>query len=62
MKGSQQTTVRPGPAAEVEWRAALDHAAGCPTCQTPGARCEAGEQLLLAYEEAARQARSGGGA
>ncbi|SEC89512.1 hypothetical protein [Streptomyces melanosporofaciens] len=49
-----------GPAAESEWRAALEHAAGCRACQTPGGGCSEGEQLLHAYEEAARQARSGG--
>lgn len=50
------------PFVDEAWRAALDHAAGCLTCQTPGARCETGEQLLHAYEDATRQARSGGGA
>ncbi|WNE98377.1 hypothetical protein PS467_25115 [Streptomyces luomodiensis] len=48
-----------GSAAETEWRAALEHAAGCPACRAPGTRCETGEHLLAAYEEAARQARSG---
>ncbi|MBL1113980.1 hypothetical protein JK364_16495 [Streptomyces sp. 110] len=47
-----------GPAAANEWRAALEHAAGCPACRTPGAGCEIGERLLGAYERAARQARS----
>ncbi|CDR10221.1 hypothetical protein [Streptomyces iranensis] len=51
-----------GPAAETEWRAALEHAAGCRACQTLGGGCSEGEQLLNAYEEAARQARSGGSA
>ncbi|WP_167396628.1 hypothetical protein [Streptomyces antioxidans] len=41
-----------------EWRVALEHAAGCPDCRTPGAICETGERLLSAYEGAARQARS----
>ncbi|WHX15562.1 hypothetical protein QFW82_00170 [Streptomyces malaysiensis subsp. malaysiensis] len=48
-----------GPAAEMEWRVALEHAAGCLTCRIPGAGCETGEQLLHAYEVAARQSRSG---
>lgn len=47
-----------GLAAANEWRAALEHAAGCPACRTPGARCETGEWLLTAYEEAVRHARS----
>ncbi|AQA16501.1 hypothetical protein BV401_27050 [Streptomyces malaysiensis subsp. malaysiensis] len=50
-----------GPAAETEWREAIEHAAGCPACRTPGAGCETGERLLHTYEEAARQARSGEG-
>ncbi|MFC9223149.1 hypothetical protein ACFT8W_20890 [Streptomyces hygroscopicus] len=50
------------PFADEEWRTALEHAAGCLACRTPGVRCETGEQLLRAYEEAARQARSGGDA
>lgn len=49
-----------GPAAVHEWRAALEHAAGCLACRTPGAICSQGEALLRAHEEAARQARSGG--
>ncbi|WP_413808090.1 hypothetical protein [Streptomyces sp. OE57] len=51
-----------GPAAETEWRAALEHAAGCPACRTTGAVCLEGGRLLRTYEEAARQARSGGDA
>ncbi|MFD0494574.1 MULTISPECIES: hypothetical protein [Streptomyces violaceusniger group] len=51
-----------GPAAETEWRAALEHAAGCLACRTPGAVCLEGGRLLRAYEEAARQARPGGDA
>ncbi len=47
-----------GPAAANEWRAVLEHAAGCPACRTPGVMCETGERLLAAYERAARQARS----
>ncbi|MEE4595472.1 hypothetical protein V2J94_26915 [Streptomyces sp. DSM 41524] len=47
-----------GPAAVNEWRAALEHAAGCLACRTSGARCETGERLLGAYERAVRQARS----
>ncbi|MER7880595.1 hypothetical protein ABTY63_44820 [Streptomyces solisilvae] len=50
-----------GPAAETEWREAIEHAAGCPACRTPGAGCETGERLLHTYEEAARRARSGEG-
>ncbi|MFJ2203493.1 hypothetical protein [Streptomyces violaceusniger] len=50
------------PLADEEWRAALEHAAGCLSCRTPGVGCETGEQLLRAYEEAARQDRSGGDA
>ncbi|MBP8536477.1 hypothetical protein [Streptomyces sp. MK37H] len=44
-----------------EWRTALEHAAGCLACRMPGAVCSEGGQLLRAYEEATRQARSGGG-
>ncbi|WP_166483984.1 hypothetical protein [Streptomyces rhizosphaericus] len=48
-----------GPAmAGTEWRAALEHAAGCLACRTPGAMCETGELLLRAYEEATRKARA----
>ncbi|WP_275559253.1 hypothetical protein [Streptomyces sp. 5-6(2022)] len=47
-----------GPAAANEWRAALEHAAGCLACRTPGAMCETGEQLLRTYEEATRKARA----
>ncbi|MGY0061425.1 hypothetical protein ACWY4P_33625 [Streptomyces sp. LZ34] len=43
------------------WRATLEHAAGCLACRTPGAACSEGGRLLRAYEEAARQARPGGG-
>ncbi|MFD8339492.1 hypothetical protein ACFV42_43830 [Streptomyces solisilvae] len=50
-----------GPVAETEWREAIEHAAGCPACRTPGAGCETGERLLHTYEEAARRARSGEG-
>ncbi|MBO3679412.1 hypothetical protein [Streptomyces sp. NEAU-YJ-81] len=46
------------PFANEAWRAAIDHAAGCLACRTPGAGCETGERLLRAYEEAARLARS----
>ncbi|OPF74052.1 hypothetical protein VT50_0227245 [Streptomyces antioxidans] len=51
-----------GPVAVDAWRAALEHAAGCPACRTPGAICSQGETLLRAHEEAARQARSEGNA
>ncbi|WP_055552620.1 hypothetical protein [Streptomyces sp. NBRC 110028] len=46
--------------ADEAWRAAIEHAAGCPACRTPGAGCEIGERLLHAYEEATRQARADG--
>ncbi|MFD8092458.1 hypothetical protein [Streptomyces malaysiensis] len=46
------------PFADQAWRAAIEHAAGCPACRTPGAECATGERLLHAYEEAARQART----
>ncbi|GAA0896427.1 MULTISPECIES: hypothetical protein [Streptomyces violaceusniger group] len=46
------------PFANEAWRAAIDHAAGCQACRTPGARCETGERLLRAYEEATRLSRS----
>ncbi|MEV6130786.1 hypothetical protein AB0M05_28820 [Streptomyces violaceusniger] len=48
-----------GPAAVHEWRAALEHAAGCLACRTPGVGCETGEWLLRGYEKAARLARTG---
>ncbi|MET8010434.1 hypothetical protein ABZU86_17970 [Streptomyces sp. NPDC005271] len=48
---------QPGVEAEEEWRAAIDHAAGCRDCLTPGAGCETGERLLRAYNTATRQAR-----
>ena len=48
------------PFADESWRAAIEHAAGCLACQTPGAGCPEGEQLLRTYEEAAQQARTGG--
>ncbi|WPB91416.1 hypothetical protein [Streptomyces malaysiensis] len=46
------------PAAETEWHAAIEHAAGCLACRTPGAGCETGERLLRTYEEAIRKARA----
>ncbi|WP_413799175.1 hypothetical protein [Streptomyces iranensis] len=46
------------PFADEAWRTAIEHAAGCLSCRTPGATCGTGEGLLHAYEEAARQARS----
>nr|WTB07380.1 hypothetical protein OG546_26085 [Streptomyces antimycoticus] len=49
------------PFADEAWRAALEHAAGCLTCRTPGAVCSDGERLLRAHEEAARKARAGEG-
>ncbi|WP_413799733.1 hypothetical protein [Streptomyces iranensis] len=54
MTAAEQTN---DPFADEAWRAAIEHAAGCLACRTPGAGCEAGERLLRAYEEAARQAR-----
>ncbi|GAA0931423.1 MULTISPECIES: hypothetical protein [Streptomyces violaceusniger group] len=50
------------PTAETAWREAIEHAAGCLSCRTPGGSCETGEQLLRAYEEATRKAHSEGGA
>lgn len=46
------------PFADEAWRAAIEHAAGCLACRTPGAGCETGEQLLRAYEGVMRQARA----
>ncbi|MBI0377938.1 hypothetical protein JBE27_17055 [Streptomyces albiflaviniger] len=60
MAGGERTDVALN--TEEAWRAAIEHAAGCPACRTPGAVCETGEQLLSAYEEAARLARSAEGA
>ncbi|MGW3571162.1 hypothetical protein ACWDSL_46035 [Streptomyces sp. NPDC000941] len=54
------TPCEAGSQLRVGWHAALEHAAGCLACRTPGA-CSEGGRLLRAYEEAARQARSGGG-
>ncbi|MFE2445032.1 hypothetical protein ACFXDF_23800 [Streptomyces sp. NPDC059426] len=48
----------PDPFSDQAWRAAIEHAAGCPACRTPGAQCATGERLLRAYETATRQARS----
>ncbi|WP_170061311.1 hypothetical protein [Streptomyces milbemycinicus] len=45
----------PDPVAEAAWRAALEHAAGCLACKTPGGACSQGEQLLRAYETTTRQ-------
>ncbi|WP_432010388.1 hypothetical protein [Streptomyces cucumeris] len=56
--GGQQTPVLP--AAEEEWRAAIEHAAGCFACRTPGTVCEPGETLLAKYNAATRRARPGG--
>ncbi|MBL1098410.1 hypothetical protein [Streptomyces coffeae] len=52
------------PAAKVDqkWRAAIEHAADCLACRTPGDVCETGETLLTAYTEATQEARSAGGA
>ncbi|GAA1101754.1 hypothetical protein [Streptomyces javensis] len=46
------------PFSDQAWRTAIEHAAGCPACRTPGAECATGERLLRAYEAATRQARS----
>ncbi|GAA1687409.1 hypothetical protein [Streptomyces yatensis] len=51
----EQTT---DPFSDEAWRAAIEHAAGCLACRTPGAECATGERLLRAYEAATRQARS----
>ncbi|MER8153883.1 hypothetical protein [Streptomyces sp. NPDC094472] len=48
------------PFADEAWRTAIEHAAGCLACRTPGGSCETGEQLLHAYEEATRKAHSEG--
>ncbi|MET8011229.1 hypothetical protein ABZU86_01495 [Streptomyces sp. NPDC005271] len=53
----QQTT--PAVDTEDEWRAAVDHAAGCRDCKTPGAGCETGEALLDTYNTATRRQRPG---
>ncbi|AEM87881.1 hypothetical protein [Streptomyces violaceusniger] len=55
------TPCETGPQPREEWRAALEHATGCLACRTPGAVCSEGGRLLRTYEEAVRQARSGGG-
>ncbi|MCQ8189641.1 hypothetical protein [Streptomyces rugosispiralis] len=47
------------PFADEAWRTAIEHAAGCLSCRTPGAKCGTGERLLHAYEQATRQARPG---
>jgi hypothetical protein len=49
------------PFADDAWCAAIEHAAGCLACRTPGAVCERGEALLAAYTAATRQ-RPGGAA
>ncbi|MET7900359.1 hypothetical protein ABZS86_02400 [Streptomyces sp. NPDC005355] len=43
-----------GSAADAAWAAAIEHAAGCLACRTPGAVCSEGEQLLRAYKQALR--------
>jgi hypothetical protein len=50
------------PFSDEAWRAAIEHAAGCQDCRTPGVGCREGERLLRAYEEATHRARSGGAA
>ncbi|MFD8461281.1 hypothetical protein ACFV27_28155 [Streptomyces antimycoticus] len=55
MTAAEQTA---DPFADEAWRAAIEHAAGCLVCRTPGAGCETGEQLLRAYETATRKARA----
>ncbi|WP_167504689.1 hypothetical protein [Streptomyces malaysiensis] len=54
----QTTEETQGPATDQAWRTAIGHAAGCLACRTPGVGCEAGEQLLHAYEAAIRKARA----
>ncbi|WP_143645377.1 helix-turn-helix domain-containing protein, partial [Streptomyces antioxidans] len=45
------TTASNDPAvAGTEWRAALEHAAGCPTCRALGVVCLEGEWLLRTHE------------
>lgn len=56
MAGDEQTEAALN--AEESWWAAIEHAAGCPACRTPGAVCQTGERLLSVYEEAARLARA----
>ncbi|ATL82428.1 hypothetical protein DNK48_32410 [Streptomyces malaysiensis subsp. malaysiensis] len=56
MAGGEQTEAALN--AEESWWAAIEHAAGCPACRTPGAVCQTGERLLSVYEEAARLARA----
>ncbi len=41
--------------AEEKWRTAIEHAAGCLPCRTPGAACETGEALLATYNRALRE-------
>ncbi|MFE5159624.1 hypothetical protein ACFRNT_14110 [Streptomyces sp. NPDC056697] len=64
---ARQDTSKPAPAgaetstalaAETAWREAIEHAAGCLACRTPGTGCETGEQMLRAYDEATRKART----
>ncbi|MET7761693.1 hypothetical protein ABZS71_06515 [Streptomyces sp. NPDC005393] len=47
------------PFADEAWRTAIEHAAGCLACRTPGAGCQTGEALLDAYNAAMRQRRPG---
>ncbi|TMU90493.1 hypothetical protein [Streptomyces sp. DASNCL29] len=48
------------PFTDEAWRTAIEHAAGCLACRTPGGSCETGEQLLHGYEEATRKVHSEG--
>ncbi|MGV9854372.1 hypothetical protein ACWDWU_37290 [Streptomyces sp. NPDC003442] len=62
MTAAEQTTEEiKDPFADDAWRAAIEHAAGCLACRTPGTGCETGEQLLRAYEDATRKAHAEGG-
>ncbi|MGA6154412.1 hypothetical protein ACPEIC_13830 [Stenotrophomonas sp. NPDC087984] len=62
MTRGQQVEAAAIPAAEEAWRAAIEHAAGCLACRTPGGVCSKGERLLGTYEDKVRQARSEGDA
>ncbi|SCF77118.1 hypothetical protein GA0115260_102326 [Streptomyces sp. MnatMP-M27] len=56
MAGGEQTEAALN--AEESWWAAIEHAAGCPDCRTPGVVCQTGERLLSVYETAAQLARA----
>jgi hypothetical protein len=58
---STTTPREAGSQLRVGWAAALEDAVGCLACRTLGAACSEGGRLLHTHEDAARQARSGGG-